>query len=62
MTFTENDKSLIRQMIKGGRFNSIYDLVVENNQQKVQMIIAEMGPKWCLHPANRVKRLDVPLP
>ena len=60
--FTENDQSLISQMIKAGRYNSIQDLVIENNKQKVQEIIKEMGPTWCLHPLNRIKRLAVPLP
>lgn len=60
--FTENDQKLISQMIKAGRYNTIHDLVVENNRQKVQAIIAKMGNKWCLHPDNQVKRLAVPLP
>lgn len=60
--FTENDQNLISQMIKAGRYSSIQDLVIENNKQKVQAIIAKMGTKWVLHPSNRVKRLEVPLP
>ena len=59
--FTENDQNLIRQMIKAGRFNSIYDLIVEDNKKKTQLAIVSMGTKWCLHPSNRVKRLAVPL-
>jgi len=60
--FTENDKSLIRQMIRAGRFNSIYDLIVEDNEKKAQLATVAMGTKWCLHPSNKVKRLEVPLP
>jgi bisphosphoglycerate-independent phosphoglycerate mutase (AlkP superfamily) len=60
--FTDNDKSLIRQMIKAGRFNAIHDLIVEDNKKKAQLAIVGMGSKWCLHPSNRVKRLEVPLP
>ena len=59
--FTDNDRSLIQQMIKAGRFNSIHDLIVEDNKQKVQLIIVGMGAKWCLHPSNWVKRLTSPL-
>ena len=58
-----NDKSLLRQMIKAGRFNyPIYELLVEHNRIKAKEMIDGMGSKWCLHPANSVKRLDVPLP
>jgi hypothetical protein len=59
--FTENDQNLIRQMIKAGRLNSIYDLVVENNKCKAQLAIVSMGAKWCLHRSNQVKRLLTPL-
>ena len=59
--FTPNDKNLISQMIKAGRYNAIHDLVVENNKQKVKEVIKKMGPKWCLHKDNQIKRLEVPL-
>ena len=59
---TDNDKKLLGQMIKAGRFNgAIYDLLVENNKQRTKKMIRKMGTKWCLHPANAVKKLDVPL-
>lgn len=60
---TPNDKQLLSQMIRAGRFNgSIYDLLVEQNKINAQEKIKEMGDKWCCHPKNMVKRLDVPLP
>lgn len=59
---TDNDKRLLSQMIAAGRFNwPIYDLLVENNKQRAKEMIAEMGQKWCLHPDNAAKKLDVPL-
>ena len=58
-----NDRSLLKQMIQVGRFNgAIYDLLVEQNKIDAAQKIQEMGDKWCCHPNNRVKRLDVPLP
>lgn len=60
---TENDKSLLSQMIKRGKFNwSIYDLLVKQNEANAKEMIKKMGSKWCLHKDNQVKRLDVPLP
>lgn len=60
---TPNDKSLIQQMIKAGKFNDgIYDLLVAYNKQRAKELIIEMGEKYCCHPKNFVKRLDVPLP
>jgi hypothetical protein len=59
---TDNDKHLLKQMLAAGRFNwSIYELLCEYNKQQAQEQIKEMGPKWCLHPDNKVKKLDVPL-
>jgi len=58
-----NDRSLLKQMIVAGRFNyGIYQLLIESNKQKTQEMIKAMGTKWCLHPDNAVKKLDVPLP
>jgi hypothetical protein len=57
-----NDQALLKQMIAAGRFNwGIYELLVEYNQQQAKEKIAAMGPKWCLHPDHRAKRLEVPL-
>jgi hypothetical protein len=59
---TENDKSLLQQMIAAGKFNyGIYELLVEYNKQQAKEMIAQMGPKWCLHPDNATKKLDMPL-
>ena len=59
---TENDKSLLQQMIAAGKFNyGIYELLVEYNKQQAKEMIAQMGPKWCLHPDNSTKKLDMPL-
>ena len=59
---TENDKNLIRQLMHAGRHNVIYDLMPEYNLLKSKEIIEQMGNKWCCHPDNHIKRLDVPLP
>ncbi len=60
---TANDKSLLSQMIKRGRFNNdIYELLVKQNAINAKVMIKKMGSKWCCHPDNAVKRLDVPLP
>jgi hypothetical protein len=58
---TENDKSLIRQMMKAGRYNAIFDLMPAFNLQKSKDIIQDMGSKWCCHSDNQIRRLDVPL-
>lgn len=50
-------------MIKAGKFNyDIYTLLVEMNKDKTDKLIKNMGSKWCCHPDNAVKKLDVPLP
>jgi hypothetical protein len=59
---TENDKSLLVQMMQAGRYDAIYDLMPEYNLLKSKEIIKDMGAKWCCHPDNAVKRLEVPLP
>lgn len=56
-----NDKSLIRQMIKAGRYSAVIDFMPEFNLQKSKEIIETMGDKWCCHPSNAVKRLEVPI-
>lgn len=59
---TDNDKSLIKQLIHAGRQVAIYDLMPEYNFLKSQEIIKDMGSKWCCHPDNAVKKLEIPLP
>lgn len=60
---TKNDKSLITQMIKSGRFGwEIYELLVVQNAKNSKEMIKKMGNKWVCHPDNHIKRLDVPLP
>ena len=60
---TKNDKSLLKQMIHAGRFNiHIYELLCDYNKQRATEIIKKMGTKWCCHPDNAAKRLEVPLP
>ena len=54
---TENDKSLIKQLMKAGRYNAIYDLMPAYNLQKSRDLIANMGSKWCCHKDNQIKRL-----
>lgn len=60
---TKNDKSLLKQMIHAGRFNiEIYELLCEYNAQKSKEAIKKMGTRWCCHPDNAAKRLEIPLP
>jgi hypothetical protein len=56
-----NDRSLIVQMMKAGRYSAVLDFMPQYNLEKSKEIIEEMGDKWVCHPNNRVKRLDVPL-
>ena len=58
---TENDVSLIKQLITAGRMNAVYDLMPDYNMMKSKEIIGQMGEKWCCHPNNKVKRLETPL-
>ena len=57
-----NDINLIKQLIQAGKMNVVYDLMPEYNLIKSKEIIAQMGNKWCCHPDNAVKKLEVPLP
>lgn len=57
-----NDKNLITQLIARGKAGVVYDYLPDYWLEKSKIKIAAMGEKWCLHPANKVKRLDVPLP
>jgi hypothetical protein len=59
---TENDKSLIQQMIRAGKMDRIIDFMPEYNLIKSKEIIEQMGNKWCCHPDNAVKKLEIPLP
>jgi hypothetical protein len=56
-----NDKSLILQMMKAGKYDAVTDFMPAYNLEKSKEIIEKMGDKWCCHPNNKVKRLDVPL-
>ena len=58
---TNNDISLIKQLIQAGKMGAIYDLMPEYNFMKSREIIEQMGEKWCCHPNNKVKRLETPL-
>jgi hypothetical protein len=59
---TENDISLIKQMISAGRFQAVYDYLPDLNMMRSKQLIESMGSKWCCHPDNAVKKLDQPLP
>lgn len=59
---TDNDKNLIRQLMQAGKYDAVYDFMPQYNLEKSQEIIQGMGNKWCCHPDNAVKRLEVPLP
>lgn len=58
---TDNDKSLIKQMIAAGRFPTIADLVAQYNEEHSKALIEDMGEKYLCHPNNHIKKLDVPL-
>lgn len=58
----QNDRKLLSQMIKAGRFNEgIYNLLVEANKAKSAELIEKMGKTWCCHPSNSIKKLEIPL-
>jgi len=58
---TSNDATLIRQMMQAGKYNAVLDFMPIYNLEKSKTIIKEMGSKWCCHPDNHVKRLEVPI-
>jgi hypothetical protein len=58
---TPNDRSLILQMMKAGRYSAVLDFMPAYNLDQSKEIIKQMGDKWVCHPANKVKKLDVPL-
>lgn len=55
------DRDLVKQMIRAGRYGAIMDFMPEVIAADSKEMIERMGTKWCCHPDNRVKRLDVPL-
>ena len=57
-----HDRNLMLQMMKAGRYGAILDLMPEYNLDKSKEIIESMGAKWCCHPSNHIKKLEVPLP
>ena len=57
-----NERNLIKQMIQAGKMSTIIDFMPEYNLIKSKEIIEQMGNKWCCHPDNAVKKLEVPLP
>ena len=58
---TNNDAKLISQMMKAGRYDAVLDFMPQYNLEKSKQIIESMGSKWCCHPDNYVKRLEVPI-
>ena len=59
---TDNERNLIKQMIQAGKMDKIIDFMPEYNLVQSKEIIKQMGNKWCCHPDNAVKKLEVPLP
>jgi hypothetical protein len=59
---TDNERNLIKQMIQAGKMDKIIDFMPEYNLVKSKEIIKQMGNKWCCHPDNAVKKLEIPLP
>jgi len=60
LNMNPNDRNLIRQLIACGKAGVIYDFLPAYWQLEAKEKIKAMGEKWCCHPANSVKRLDVP--
>ena len=58
---TSSEISLIKQMMQSGKYSAVLDFMPEYNLQKSKEIIESMGSKWCCHPDNHVKRLEVPI-
>lgn len=56
-----SDRDLVKQMIKAGRYSAIMDFMPAVIDSDAKDMIASMGEKWCCHPSNRIKRLDVPI-
>lgn len=59
---TNNDRSLIQQLIKAGKMGVILDFMPDYNLLKSEEVIGQMGNKWCCHPDNAIKKLEQPLP
>ena len=57
-----NDRNLIKQLVARGKAGVIYDCLPAYWAEEAREKIAAMGEKWCCHPANSVKRLEIPLP
>ena len=56
-----NDRELVRQMIKAGRNDALLDFMPAVIEADAKEMIEKMGTKWVCHPDNYIKRLDVPL-
>ena len=56
-----NDQILISQMIAAGKFDSLYEFIKQQNEKKLKEAINYLGPKWCLHPMHKKKKLKKPL-
>ena len=58
---TSSEISLIKQMMQSGRYGAVLDFMPTYNLQKSKKLIESMGSKWCCHPDNHVKKLEVPI-
>lgn len=56
-----SDRDLVKQMIKAGRYSAVMDFMPDVIMSDSKDMIEKMGEKWCCHPSNRIKRLDVPI-
>jgi len=56
-----SDRELVKQMISAGRYNVVLDFMPAVIDADAKDMVESMGAKWCCHPDNRIKRLDVPL-
>lgn len=50
---TSNDKKLLSQMVKAGKFNfEIVELLRQKQADDTKIMIKKLGTKYCLHPSN----------
>jgi hypothetical protein len=54
----QNDYNLIEQMCAAGLGSKITDLVEISRNEKVAILINDIGTKWLLHPDNFVQRIE----
>ena len=59
---TKKERIILIKADEDARYSAVMDLMPEYNFDKSKEIIEAMGDKWCCHPNNHIKKLEVPLP